>query len=396
MKDICTKIVDGDHNPPKGQTIPTKYIMISSKNINNHSLCSLDEVRYLSAEQFCEADGRTKATPGDIFMTSVASLGRTVIYDGSLNISFQRSVTVISTLVSNRYLQLFIDSPLYQKYIDTNAKGTAQRGFYLNQVEDSWVPIPPYAEQEKIYDSAYPLLNIVDEIEGLGDKLKGDIDKVKGKVLALAISGKLVSQDPSDEPAIELLKRINPDFKPCDNSHYPFEIPENWELCHLGELFIHNTGKALNASNKDGVLMRYITTSNLYWDRFELSEAREMLFIESEIDKCQVIKGDLLVCEGGDVGRSAIWPYDDSIMIQNHIHKLRPKGVINVRFYLYALMVYKQIGLIGGKGIGILGLSSRELDKLIIPVPPIEEQHRITEYVDGLFSRISYILGNIN
>lgn len=142
--------------------------------------------------------------------------------------------------------------------------------------------------------------------------------------------------------------------------------------------------------------MRYITTSNLYWDRFELSEVREMLFIESEIDKCQVIKGDLLVCEGGDVGRSAIWPYDDSIMIQNHIHKLRPKGVINVRFYLYTLMVYKQIGLIGGKGIGILGLSSRELDKLIIPVPPIEEQHRITEYVDGLFSRISHILENIN
>ena len=165
MKDICNKIVDGDHNPPKGQACPTEYIMISSKNINKNSLCSLYDVRYLSAEQYAIANERTKATVGDIFMTSVASLGRTVIYEGGLNISFQRSITIISTLIYNRYLQLFIDSPMFQKYIDANAKGTAQRGFYLKQVEDSWVPIPPLSEQERIVQKVSELMAIMASLQ---------------------------------------------------------------------------------------------------------------------------------------------------------------------------------------------------------------------------------------
>ena len=79
----------------------------------------------------------------------------------------------------------------------------------------------------------------------------------------------------------------------------PFDIPDSWEWVRLGELFQHNTGKALNAANCTGQLKQYITTSNLYWDRFELDNLKEMYFSESEIEKCTVIKGDLLVCEGG-------------------------------------------------------------------------------------------------
>ena len=90
----------------------------------------------------------------------------------------------------------------------------------------------------------------------------------------------------------------------------PFDIPDSWEWVRLGELFQHNTGKALNAANRTGQLKQYITTSNLYWDRFELDNLKEMYFSESEIEKCTVIKGDLLVCEGGDIGRASIWSYD--------------------------------------------------------------------------------------
>ena len=92
----------------------------------------------------------------------------------------------------------------------------------------------------------------------------------------------------------------------CIADEVPFDIPESWEWVRLGEIFQHNTGKALNSSNKSGVLLEYITTSNLYWDRFELENLRSMYFTENEIEKCQVSKGDLLVCEGGDIGRAAI------------------------------------------------------------------------------------------
>ena len=153
--------------------------------------------------------------------------------------------------------------------------------------------------------------------------------QLKNSILQWAIQGKLVPQDPNDEPASVLLERIREEkkrlikegkikkdknesiiYRGDDNSYYekfadgtvkcideeiPFEIPRSWGWARLGCVFAHNTGKALNGAQKDGTLLRYITTSNLYWDRFELNEVREMYFSDSEIDKCTVEKGVLLV-----------------------------------------------------------------------------------------------------
>lgn len=137
--------------------------------------------------------------------------------------------------------------------------------------------------------------------------------------------------------------------------------------------------------------MTYITTSNLYWDRFELDSLKTMPFTESEIEKCTVKKGDLLVCEGGDIGRSAIWSMDKDIRIQNHIHRLRSYTELSNRFYYYVLFLWKQLGLIGGQGIGLQGFSSKALHNLIVPLPPLSEQVRIVEVIDNYFEIISCI-----
>ena len=163
----------------------------------------------------------------------------------------------------------------------------------------------------------------------------------------------------------------------CIAEEVPFDIPETWEWVRLGEIYQHNTGKALNASNRSGELLTYITTSNLYWNRFEIDSLREMYFSESEIEKCTATKGDLLVCEGGDIGRAAIWLYDTDIRIQNHIHRLRPYSEICTEYYYYIFFLYKHAGWIGGKGIGIQGLSSNALHALLFPLPPLSEQYRI-------------------
>ena len=163
----------------------------------------------------------------------------------------------------------------------------------------------------------------------------------------------------------------------CIADEVPFEIPDSWEWVRLGEIYQHNTGKALNASNRSGELLTYITTSNLYWNRFEIDSLREMYFSESEIEKCTVTKGDLLVCEGGDIGRAAIWPYDTDIRIQNHIHRLRSYSEICTEYYYYIFFLYKHAGWIGGKGIGIQGLSANALHSLLFPLPPLSEQYRI-------------------
>ena len=163
----------------------------------------------------------------------------------------------------------------------------------------------------------------------------------------------------------------------CIADEVPFEIPDSWEWVRLGEIYQHNTGKALNASNRSGELLTYITTSNLYWNRFEIDSLREMYFSESEIEKCTVTKGDLLVCEGGDIGRAAIWPYDTDIRIQNHIHRLRSYSEICTEYYYYIFFLYKHAGWIDGKGIGIQGLSANALHSLLFPLPPLSEQYRI-------------------
>ena len=163
----------------------------------------------------------------------------------------------------------------------------------------------------------------------------------------------------------------------CIADEVPFDIPESWEWVRLGEIYQHNTGKALNASNRSGELLTYITTSNLYWNRFEIDSLREMYFSESEIEKCTATKGDLLVCEGGDIGRSAIWPYDTDIRIQNHIHRLRPYSEICTEYYYFIFFLYKHAGWIGGKGIGIQRLSANALHALLFPLPPLSEQYRI-------------------
>ena len=179
---------------------------------------------------------------------------------------------------------------------------------------------------------------------------------------------------PSDNLPYEKVGKNEP---VCIADEVPFEIPESWEWVRLGEIYQHNTGKALNASNRSGELLTYITTSNLYWNRFEIDSLREMYFSESEIEKCTAAKGDLLVCEGGDIGRAAIWPYDTDIRIQNHIHRLRPYSEICTEYYYYIFFLYKHAGWIGGKGIGIQGLSANVLHALLFPLPPLSEQYRI-------------------
>lgn len=249
------------------------------------------------------------------------------------------------------------------------------------------IPLAPIAEQKRIIATAKNWFSLIDQIEQGTADLQTTIKQTKSKILDLAIHGKLVPQDPNDEPAIELLKRINPDFTPCDNGHYP----AGWQQTILGELFNHNTGKALNSVNRDGVMKDYLTTSNVYWNKFDFTVIKQMSFKESELDKCTVTKGDLLVCEGGDIGRSAIWNYDYDICIQNHIHRLRPKIDLCVPFYYYTLAYLKENNLIGGKGIGLLGLSSNALHKIEIPLPPLAEQQRIVQKIKKLFS----VLDNI-
>ena len=129
----------------------------------------------------------------------------------------------------------------------------------------------------------------------------------------------------------------------------------------------------------------------MYWNRFDLSVIKEMPFTESEVAKCTVTRGDLLVCEGGDIGRAAIWNYDFDIRIQNHIHRLRSIIQLNHLFYYHVFYLFKSLNLIGGKGVAIQGLSSSDLAKLLVPLPSISEQNRIVSELNRWLSVVDQI-----
>ena len=228
--------------------------------------------------------------------------------------------------------------------------------------------------------------------------------QLKNSILQEAIEGRLVPQDPNDEPASVLLERIRAEKarlvkekkikktvlneKDVAEEEKIFDSPDTWEWCKIETIFQHSSGKQLKGGDTEGTLHQYITTSNLYWDRFVLDNLKSMYYKDSELDRCTAQKGDLLVCEGGDVGRSAIWPYDFNICLQNHVHRLRPYFDGYTRYVFYVIWLYKSIGLIGGKGIGIKGFSASALKDISIPLPPLAEQHRIVEKIESLLPKV--------
>ena len=241
--------------------------------------------------------------------------------------------------------------------------------------------------------------------------------QLKNSILQWAIQGKLVPQDPNDEPASVLLERIRAEkkrlikegkikkdknesiiFRGEDNSYYekfdngdvrciddeiPFDLPIGWAWCRISNLFLHSSGKQQSSNNSHkGTLQKFITTSNLYWGHFVLDKVKEMYFSDEELVTCSATKGDLLVCEGGaGYGRSAIWENDYDICLQNHIHRLRPiiDGICEyVMYYLYFL---KETNQLASVGTAMPGLSANRLKGLTIPLPPLQEQQRIVQRV---------------
>ncbi len=328
---------------------------------------------------------------GDILLVKTgSSYGKCALVKGLTQEATINPQFVVLKYISidNQFLTFVLQSQYARKNYDSFVLGTAIPTFTQVVLGDMEIPLPSIAEQQRIVEEIGRWFFLIDQIERSKVDLQEAIKQTKSKILDLAIHGKLVPQAPNDESASELLKRINPKAEiTCDNGHYPV----GWIDVILGDIFYHNTGKALNSSNKEGVLRNYLTTSNVYWNQFDLSLVKQMPFRDNELEKCTVQKGDLLVCEGGDVGRSAIWNFDYNICIQNHIHRLRPKGDLNVSFYYYVLRFLKEHNRIGGKGIGLLGLSSNELHKIGMPLPPRKEQDRIVLKIEELFS----VLDNI-
>lgn len=168
-------------------------------------------------------------------------------------------------------------------------------------------------------------------------------------------------------------------------------MKENWTYKKLGEVAESDLGKTLNQSKDKGELYFYLCAINIQWDKIDMSNLKQTRFENNELERYSVVKGDLLVSEGGDVGRAAIWNEDYPIQYQNALHRVRFNGEVFNRFCLYYLFFLKQIGAIDtkyAKGVTIKHLVKSSLLSIPIPIPPMEEQERIVAELDLLQSVI--------
>ena len=243
--------------------------------------------------------------------------------------------------------------------------------------------------------------------------------QLKNSILQMAVQGKLVPQDPNDEPASVLLERIraekerlikekkikrekNPSviFKGTDNTPYekigdevrslvdevPFDIPDSWEWVTLQTIATSSLGKTLDKAKNKGDLKPYLCSINVYWDGIDLTTVKEARLEENELPKYLLRPGDLLICEGGDVGRSAVWESTQEMYYQNALHRVRFYGGINPHYFQLLLECYKgnQILDAYSKGMTIKHLVQTALNTIVFPLPPLSEQNRIVDAVNRL------------
>jgi type I restriction enzyme S subunit len=229
------------------------------------------------------------------------------------------------------------------------------------------------------------------------------VDKLREMILSLAMQGALVRQNASDIAADQLLKSIEAErrvlrdqgnrkgarkYADLSSTEIPHRLPDTWKWVRFGSIAYHNAGKTLDKARNSGRPRDYITTSHLYWGRFELENVRKMLIRDDELERCSARRGDLLICEGGEAGRAAVWPYDYEICFQNHIHRARFFGGINP---YYAVRYFQKLNATGEinhyrKGVGISNMSGKALSSIPFPLAPVEEQRRIVPKVDELMA----------
>ena len=178
------------------------------------------------------------------------------------------------------------------------------------------------------------------------------------------------------------------------DSQFLFDLPDGWSWCLLPNISHSELGKTLDQAKNTGDLHPYLRSVNIRWDEVDLSDVNQMRFEPEEMDRYTITKGDLLICEGGDVGRSAIWISDNDILYQNALHRVRFWGGINPRFFMYYMMFYESKGIIKDicKGVTIKHLTGNVLNSIPFALPPVDEQIAIVAKIDEAFKLLNTIL----
>ena len=267
---------------------------------------------------------------------------------------------------------------LEQLNLNQYATATAQPGLSVKTINEVSIPVPPTCEQHKISKAVSRYLDLIESIHDFEQGLRAETDLVKSRILDLAIHGKLVPQDPSNEPAIEVLKRINPDFTPSDNLHYEGTLPLGWSLCRLEDILEYEQPQA------------YIVKSTDYSEKYEtpvLTPGKS--FILGYTNESDGICNTLPVIIFDDFTTESKY-VDFPFKVKSSAMKiLRVKGEIDIRYVTFFMSITRLTGDTHKR------YWISEYSKLCIPLPPLQEQKRIVAKIVELNEQLDRLSADI-
>ena len=424
---VAEAIGDGDHQPPPQTSFGVPFLVIS--NVSGGRL-SFENTRFVSKEYFSQLPETRKPRNGDLLFTVTGSYGIPVLIDSDDKFCFQRHIAIVRPCtISNRYLYVILGSSYVKSICDAKATGTAQKTVGLATLRELLIPVAPYKEQMQIYAQTQDALSIVDSVSSDKEDLLNIIESAKAKILDLAIRGKLVPQDPNDEPASVLLERIRAEkeelikqgkikrdkkesviFRGEDNSYYlktgelvesledwDFEeLPGGWSVCCLGELCDY--GNCTNIDTAD------IADSAWILDLEDIEK-------DSGVVLQKVRQGERNAgstkhrFHKGQVLYSKLRPYLNKVVLADEdgyctseILPLEFEWNILPQYARYFLMspTFLRYANKCSYGVKMPRLGTADGKKAIILVPPLEEQKRIVIAIEQTFSQLAFITENLS
>ena len=377
IEDVCSKI--GSGSTPKGSNYSKEGIpFFRSQNVQNDGIV-LSDIKYISDEVHQSMIG-TEVVANDLLLNITGgSLGRCAVVPRDFDIgNVSQHVCILRTvLVKPEYLHCFILSSFFSKSMKIT--GSGREGLPKYNLEKMLLPLPPIQEQERIIIEAKQLQNNIDKIDTCNGNLVELISRTKSKILDLAIHGKLVPQDPTDEPASELLKRINPKAEiTCDNGHYQ-KLPEGWVITPMQTLCALVDGEKQNGIERINLDVKY------------LRGEREAKVLTS--GKYTAAKTLLILVDGensGEVFRAPVDGYQGSTFKRLSIHE-----VMYTDYVLQVINLHRKTLRENKVGSAIPHLNKKLFKAINVPIPPYEEQKRIVNAINQTFTILDKIMENL-
>ena len=397
LGELCS--IKGGKRLPKGKSFAdtiTPHIYIRVTDMKDHTVL-LSSLKYIDEDVFAEIKNYTISS-NDLYLTIAGTIGDVGLVPAELdgaNLT-ENAAKLTDIKCSKQYLMYVLMSSIAQDHFCSRFHQVAQPKLSLETASSTLIPLPPYREQLRIAEELDRWLGVVVSVEDDLSELTNYVRKIKSKILDLAISGKLVPQDPDGEPAIELLKRINPDFEPCDNSHYenlPFEIPSTWVwVSHNDMLEISGGAQPPKSEFSEVMKPGYI---RLYQIR-DYGEKPIPIYIPLSTASKTTVKGDILLARyGGSLGKVFIAEDGAYNVAMAKVILCYPE-VLNQKFvYYYYLSSIYQNKLRSISRTAQAGFNSGDFEDMYFPLPPLEEQGRIVDAISSIWEMIDMITAEL-